>query len=112
MRVTDYSHNNQCLTCNGLKWDGGYGGKNAYLTLFEYAGPVYAGGDMSAFKWTVRMTGHVPSNNPPTYDASKLIVISDGAARVGISRNDLLFDIARLPLDQFVPAGGPWYRPK
>jgi hypothetical protein len=114
-QVQDYSPNNQRLSCQDFRYDGGYG-KNAYLTLFKYAGPIYAGDDMSWIKWTVRVTGHIPNsdgtNGRPTYDYSKLVIIPDGASRTGIQRSDLLFDIARLPMENFKSAGGPWSEPK
>jgi hypothetical protein len=111
-KVQDYSHNTSRLAAYDVKLDGGAGPEN-YLTLFQYAGKVYPNDDMSWLKWTVRVTGHIAnSETKPTYDATKLIQIPDSAAKVGIFRRDLLFDVARLPLTNFAPAGGPWFRPK
>jgi hypothetical protein len=112
LRVADYSHNNQRISIEDVRFDGGYQ-NDGFLTLFEYAGKVFPDTDMSWIKWTVRITGHIAgSDTQPTYDATKLVVIPDEKAKVGISRRDLLFDVARMPLTKFAPAGGPWYRPK
>jgi hypothetical protein len=112
LRTSDYSHNNQRISIEDVRFDGGYQ-KDGFLTLFEYAGKVLPDSDMSWIKWTLRISGHIPgSETQPAYDASKLVVIPDGKAKVGISRRDLLFDVARMPLTNFEPAGGPWQRPK
>lgn len=114
-KVQDYSHNNQRLTCDGFKFDGSYI-PGAYLTLFHYNGKVDLNSDISWMKWSLRVTGHAPTFDGAgpkgTYDIAKLIRTDDSAAKVGISKRDLLFDVTGMPLGNFEPAGGPWVRPK
>lgn len=114
-KVQDYSHNNQRLTCDGFKFDGSYI-PGAYLTLFHYNGKVTPNTDISWMKWSLRVTGHAPTFNGAgqkgTYDIAKLIRADDSAAKVGISKRDLLFDVTGMPLGNFESAGGSWVRPK
>jgi hypothetical protein len=106
-KVYNYAANCQLLTCKNLKWDNAGGGPESYLTLFKYEGPTLP--DYSDMKWTLRVEGHIGgSDTKPAYDASKLI-----QAPAGLPKADLLFDIARLPQQNFIMVGdGPWWRPK
>lgn len=106
-KVNNYSHLNSLLTCKNLKWDNAGGGPDSYLTLFKYDGPTLP--DYKDLKWTVRVEGQIGgSEKKPAYDASKLIQVPEL-----LPKSDLLFDIARLPEENFITVGdGPWRRPK
>jgi hypothetical protein len=114
-KVHDYSPNNRRLVCQSFRFDGAYT-PEAYLTLFKYSGPIHRDTDMSWIRWSARIAGTLPgaeaANGKSTFDASKLVVFADEGSRVGIDRKDLLFDVAGLPTNGFVSAGGPWMRPK
>lgn len=113
-KVTEFSPNTGRLVCDGFRWDT-FNNLNYYLTMFEYAGPVYPAFDMSYIRYSVRCSGHIANDNPSvTYDWSKLVVIPDQTAAVGILRTDLMFDVFNLfpSFSGFTAVGsGPWYHP-
>lgn len=103
-KVRDFSPNNNRLVCQNLQWDNA-SGKDYYITLFKYDGPLSP--PPKWLRWSVRVTGHF-SNQNANFDTSKLIV-----APSKMPVDDLLFDIALLPEEFFVKVGeGPWMRPK
>lgn len=83
-----------------------------YLTLFKYAGEGFPTaeylGDSSFLDWSVRVTGNLPQTGGE-YDTSRLIDITPGS--VNFPLDDLLFDVKRMPTDDFESVGGGYWKP-
>jgi hypothetical protein len=97
-RVHDYSQNNANLTASRIYRDyfGTANAKDNFITLFEYAGPIYKGGKHQWLKWRVRVDGIIAEQlSKPGYDWSRLIVVPKEAADFPLG--DIHLDILNLP---------------
>lgn len=89
-RVRDFSPNTASLVVHEFEQDN-MTDPDAYITLFNYNGPVYAD-DMSDWHWRVRCSGFSPFDNAQIA-ASPWLVIPDGIATTPIDRSDITWDV-------------------